>query len=229
MIRIREISVLPSHSTSKLYDEAARLLKIPSSKVKKIRIVRKSIDARKKPDVKIIYTIDACVDGNEEKILKKSGCKKAVIAPCNEYKPIIPNSQPNKSPVVVGFGPSGMFAALILALAGFKPVVLERGEDALSRHKKVQEFFKTGKLDTKSNVQFGEGGAGTFSDGKLSTGVNNKRISWILKQFVKAGANENILFDAKPHIGTDILLEVVQNIRKRIISLGGEVRYVCLL
>ncbi|MEE1035512.1 MAG: hypothetical protein U0L15_00225, partial [Oscillospiraceae bacterium] len=103
--------------------------------------------------------------------------------------------------------------------------VLERGEDAQSRHEKVEKFFATGQLDVKSNVQFGEGGAGTFSDGKLNTGVNNPRIGWVLEQFVKAGAREDILYDAKPHVGTDVLLTVVQNLRKRILSLGGEVRF----
>ena len=127
--------------------------------------------------------------------------------------------------MVVGFGPAGMFAALILAMAGWKPLVLERGEDAASRHEKVQKFFATGELDEKSNVQFGEGGAGTFSDGKLNTGVNNPRIGWVLEQFVKAGAREDILYDAKPHVGTDVLLTVVQNLRQRIIALGGEVRF----
>ena len=119
----------------------------------------------------------------------------------------------------------GMVFALILALAGQKPLVLERGEDAESRHARVQKFFETGELNTRSNVQFGEGGAGTFSDGKLNTGVNNPRIGWILEQFVKAGAREEILYDAKPHVGTDVLLNVVQNLRNRIISLGGEVRF----
>jgi len=118
-----------------------------------------------------------------------------------------------------------MFAALILAMAGLKPIVLERGEDAQSRHDKVEQFFATGQLDAKSNVQFGEGGAGTFSDGKLNTGVNNPRIGWILDQFVKFGAREDILYDAKPHVGTDVLLTVVQNLRKRIIALDGEVRF----
>ncbi|MBQ8359429.1 MAG: hypothetical protein IJX37_05915, partial [Oscillospiraceae bacterium] len=159
------------------------------------------------------------------KILKNSHCKRASIPADNYYKVPKCDQIPENRPVVVGFGPAGMFAALVLALAGLKPIVLERGEDAVTRHQKVQEFWESGELDPISNVQFGEGGAGTFSDGKLNTGVNNPRIGWILEQFVKAGARENILFDAKPHIGTDVLLEVVQNLRMRIISLGGEVRF----
>ena len=225
MIRIRDIALPPEHNVSQLQFEAAQLLKISASKIRGLKLVKRSVDARKKPDIKIIYTIDVMVDGNEEKLIRKSGCKRASIAPVSYYKPPKCGVQPEKRPVVVGFGPAGMFAALILAKAGLKPLVLERGEDAQSRHEKVQKFWQTGELDVRSNVQFGEGGAGTFSDGKLNTGVNNPRISWILEQFVKCGARENILYDAKPHVGTDVLLNVVQNLRGWIISLGGEVRF----
>ena len=225
MIRIRDISLPPEHDANQLLFEAAKLLKISGSKIRKLSLVRRSIDARKKPDVRIIYTVDVTVDGNEKKVLKFSGCKKAAVAPVSFYKPPKACKATAERPVVVGFGPAGMFAALILSLAGLKPIVLERGEDARTRHEKVQSFFQTGQLDEISNVQFGEGGAGTFSDGKLNTGVNNPRIGWILEQFVKAGAREDILYDAKPHVGTDVLLDVVQNIRRRIISLGGEVQF----
>ena len=225
MIRLREISMPPEHSVAQLSYEAARMLKISNSKVRQVKLVRRSVDARKKPDVRVVYTVDVKVDGNEAKILKQSGCKRASLAPVSYYKPPRTNAEPAHRPVVVGFGPAGMFAALVLALAGQRPLVLERGEDAAARHAKVVRFFATGELDTESNVQFGEGGAGTFSDGKLNTGVNNPRIGWILEQFVAAGAREDILFDAKPHVGTDVLLAVVQNIRNRIISLGGEVRF----
>ena len=225
MIRIREIAMPPEHNPAQLGFEAARLLKIPNSKVRQVRIVRRSIDARKKPDVKVVYTVDVAVDGNENKILKQCGSKRAAIAPVSFYRPPKTGASPERRPVVIGFGPGGMFAALVLAMAGLKPIVLERGGDAQSRHDKVEKFWATGKLDPKSNVQFGEGGAGTFSDGKLNTGVNNPRIGWILEKFVEFGAGEDILFDAKPHVGTDVLLDVVQNLRKKIIALGGEIRF----
>ena len=225
MIRIRDISFPPEHDINQLLYEASKILKVSASRIRNISLVRRSIDARKKPDIKIIYTIDVAVDGNERKILKSCGSKRAAASPSVFYKPPKPQTPLTDRPVVVGFGPAGMFAALILAMAGCRPLVLERGDDAETRNEKVKKFFATGQLDENSNVQFGEGGAGTFSDGKLNTGVNNPRIGWILEQFVKAGAREEILYDAKPHIGTDVLLDVVQNLRKRIQMLGGEIRF----
>ena len=225
MIRIRDITLPPRHNVSQLSFEAAQLLRVSNSTIRQVKIVRRSIDARKKPDVKYNYTIDVQVSGNEEKILRNSRCKKASIAPWTSYKVKPLKNLSGKQPVVIGFGPAGMFAALVLAMAGARPIVLERGDDAETRHEKVQKFWQTGRLDPRSNVQFGEGGAGTFSDGKLNTGVNNPRIPWVLQQFVLAGADESIQYDAKPHVGTDVLLHVVQHIRNKIISLGGEVRF----
>ena len=225
MIRIKDIPLPLQHSVAQLSFEAAQLLRVSNSTIRTVKIVRRSIDARKKPDVKYTYTIDVQVNGNEEKILRNSRCKKASIAPWTSYKVKPIKNLDASRPVVIGFGPAGMFAALVLAMSGARPIVLERGEDAETRHEKVQHFWQTGELDVRSNVQFGEGGAGTFSDGKLNTGVNNPRIPWVLQQFVLAGADEAIQYDAKPHVGTDVLLHVVQHIRNKIISLGGEVRF----
>ena len=225
MIRIRDIQLPPEHNAHQLQFEAATALGVSNSKIHNLKIVKRSIDARKKPQVKVIYTIDVAVDGSEKRILKTCRNKRVSAAPVSFYRAPKPGKMPEKRPVIVGFGPAGMFVGLILSMAGCAPIILERGQDAASRHQKVAAFFAGGELDERSNVQFGEGGAGTFSDGKLNTGVSNPRISWVLEQFVKAGAREDILYDAKPHVGTDVLLTVVQNLRKRILSLGGEVRF----
>lgn len=223
MIRIRDIILPQTHDEHALRYHAAQCLKVQSSDIATLKIFRRSLDARKKPELRWVYTVDVTLHGGESAVLRR--CRNSKITREEPYRYRIPHAKSEKQPVVVGFGPAGMFAALVLALAGLRPIVLERGEPAPERRKKVEAFWNGGKLDPESNVQFGEGGAGTFSDGKLNTGTKNERGRWVLEQFVRAGAQEDILYDAKPHVGTDVLFEVVQKLRQRIESLGGEVRF----
>lgn len=224
MIRIPEIKLSLDQDESLLKKEISKKLHIPDDAVLSYRIFKKSIDARKKNDIHFVYAIDAELN-NEEQILKKFGKKGIIKSPIieYEYKPKI--TKDFTRPIIVGFGPAGLFAGLTLAQAGARPIILERGKSVDERAKDVEEFWNTGKLNTESNVQFGEGGAGTFSDGKLTTLIKDPRCRKVLEEFVAAGAPEEILYINKPHIGTDILREVVKNIRERIISLGGEVRF----
>ena len=224
MIRISEIKLALGKSESLLPKKAAKLLGIKEQEIQRWQIFKKSLDARKKDNIHYVYVIDVVV-AEEEKILRKAKNKQISQTPDLSY--VFPSGTCyiKKRPVVVGFGPAGMFAALLLAQMGLRPIVLERGGDVDSRQTAVQQFWKYGKLDTENNVQFGEGGAGTFSDGKLTTRIKDKRCRKVLEELVVAGAPQEILYDSKPHIGTDLLRDVVKNIRGKIQELGGEVRF----
>lgn len=219
MIRVRDIALPPDIGEAGLREAAEKTLRAPISGLK---IARRSVDARKKNDVRLVYTVDVKVRDEAAALLR---CKKALPTPQNTYAPPVPARLPDDRPVIVGFGPAGMFAGLVLAGAGLRPIILERGEDADSRTKKVALMRRNGVLDPESNIQFGEGGAGAFSDGKLTTGVKDARIPWVLARLVEAGAPADILIDAKPHIGTDLLPGVCAGVRKKITALGGEVRF----
>ena len=222
MILVRNLRLNIGESEDRLKKLAARELGVPEREILSLRITKKSLDARKKNDIHWLYAVAVEVK-NDERTLKKSRSKN--VCAYERFTYDIPKLTAQKRPVVVGFGPAGMFAALVLSRAGLKPIVIERGKDAVSREQAVETFRAGGELDPECNVQFGEGGAGTFSDGKLNTGIKDKRIIWMLEQFVAHGAPEHILYDAKPHIGTDILINVVQSIRKEVIANGGEVRF----
>lgn len=224
MIKITNLSVILQDADRSLESLIARKLRIPISDVTRVQILKKSIDARKKTTIQVVLTLAAELK-HEKEILRKN-TKNPNITAFIPYEYTLPSVRSSKErPVVVGFGPAGMFAGLLLAKAGLRPIILERGERAEDRRKAVELFRSTGMLDTENNIQFGEGGAGTFSDGKLNTGINDPRIRYVLETFAEHGAPEDILYLAKPHIGTDYLVNVVQNIRHTIQLLGGEVHF----
>ncbi len=223
MILVHNISLDPQEDVTRLRDGAAEKLRISSEQIRSCVLKKRSLDARKKDRIRYVCTAGVTVDGSEEKLLRR--CRNRDVTADTSVPYHIPACSSEERPVVIGFGPAGMFASLVLAKAGLRPIVLERGQDALSRRQAIDSFQAGGPLDPENNVQFGEGGAGTFSDGKLNTGTHDPRISWVLDQFALHGAPESVRYDAKPHIGTDILIDVVQEIRREVISLGGEVRF----
>lgn len=223
MIRINEIKLSLDEDENLLAEKAAKILKINKKYIKSLSIFKKSVDARKKDDVHFTYSIDISISLDEDQIVSK--CKSPKVSVTKPYVYEIPgNRRVSKyRPIIVGFGPAGMLAGIILAEAGLKPIILERGKDIDARQKDVNEFWTKRRLNEESNVQFGEGGAGTFSDGKLTTGIKSPFIRKVLQELYEAGAPEEILYSSKPHIGTDRLAIVVKNIRKKIEKLGGEV------
>ena len=223
MIIINNVKLSLDTDFDNLIPVAAKQLKIRENDIVSATLHRKSVDARRKSDVHFCCSIKVETTKNKQKILKN--CKNANTFCEKEYVWERADFVPQNRPVIVGFGPAGIFAALVLARAGLTPLVIERGEDVDKRTRTVEAFFSGGEINVNSNVQFGEGGAGTFSDGKLNTGIKDPRCREILKIFSEFGADKNILTDAKPHIGTDVLKEVVKNIREEIILCGGEVRF----
>ena len=227
MLLISQVKMKPGYSMMELEAKIASMLKVLPEDIKSVSLEKESIDARKKPDVFMVLNC-LCEVAHEDSVLKRLRSDQVRKYEPVEYEyEVTGNEKLNEHPVIVGAGPAGLFAAFFLAMEGYKPLLIERGFDVDSRLKDVEEFWETGNLRPGSNVLFGEGGAGTFSDGKLNTLVKDKfgRNRKVLEIFVKAGADPKILYENKPHIGTDVLVNVVKNIRENIISMGGEVRF----
>ena len=230
MIRVRQVRV-PLEERQLLLNKISKLLKVKEETILSYKIVKESGDARKKDNILLIYEVDVELNCEDE-VLRKNKSQDIFITPNEEYNFLVTgNKKLNYRPVIVGSGPAGLLCAYFLAEHGYKPIIVERGECVEERVRTIEEFWQTGKLNKNSNVQFGEGGAGTFSDGKLNTLVKDLffRGKKVFEIFVECGAPSEILYLNKPHIGTDILRNVIKNLREKIISFGGEFKYNCCL
>lgn len=224
MVRISDIKIKPNYTRDDLYNELSRIIGTRKENITRVKLVKKAIDARKKDNIMYTLTADVKTIYKDEAVVKKCKNNRITLAIPVMYESPVAMKKCD-SPIVVGFGPAGMFASLVLAEAGLNPIVFERGGSVEERSQSVDNFFKNRILNTESNIQFGEGGAGTFSDGKLNTGIKDPRIQKVFQTFVENGAPREILFQAKPHIGTDNLPTTVKNIREKIISLGGTIHF----
>ena len=233
MLRIDNIKLKPGYSKKDLEDSIKKVLK--KVEYKDYKILRRSLDARKKDDIIYLLSIGVNIKGNEEKCIKMINNKNVMLIKEKKYR--FPYSMNQFSlrdklsedlrPVIIGAGPAGYFAAQILAENGFRPIVIERGKNVTDRKKDVEAFWAGEKLNNDSNVSFGEGGAGTFSDGKLNTGNKDKFgiFAHIMNVFHRFGADEAVTYDAKPHIGTDRLILIMENMREDILKNGGDIRF----
>ncbi len=228
MLRITQLKLRPGHTTEELEELLLATCRLKRTELLSYQIRKQSVDARKKPDIYYSYTVDVQVAPDKEKRILRQVKQRVQKAEEKPYQVPAHGQQPlHFRPVIAGMGPSGLFCAYLLAKEGYRPILVERGAPVEERQKDVEEFWKSGVLNPASNVQFGEGGAGTFSDGKLNTLVKDPcgRNRFVLETFVRFGAPESILYEQKPHIGTDVLSRVVQNMRREILSLGGDVRF----
>lgn len=227
MITLQQVKLPISHTKEELEKKILKILRIKKEELLGYEIRKQSLDARKKPELFFVYSIDANVK-KEEAVIKKVKEKNVSITNRKKYEyPVVQKLHQMARPVITGSGPAGLFCAYSLAKAGLSPLVIERGDQVEVRMEKVEKFWQKGILDTESNVQFGEGGAGTFSDGKLNTLVKDAmgRNHEVLRLFVECGAPEEILYVQKPHLGTDLLVTIVKNLRHKIEELGGEIRF----
>ncbi len=227
MLRITQVRLPVSHTEEELAARIAARLRVPVPAIRSWTVERRSIDARKKPQLYYTYTVLAEIE-REEKILRHRSLTGVSRYEQPVYRFPVPEAPAGaERPVIIGSGPAGLFCARVLAEHGFRPLVLERGDDVETRKARVRHFWESGELDPDSNVQFGEGGAGTFSDGKLYTGIHDPegRIREVMRIFIEAGAPADILYDAHAHLGTDLLSDLVRNIRKQTEERGGEFRF----
>lgn len=233
MLRIHEIKRNIGEDMDVIPQRIIKKLGIKGLEIKDFQLIKESIDARNKSEIKLVYSVDFVpsisdkkTEELEDQLLNKCKGIKLEKSPDMHYHPALQGQENMKHrPVIAGFGPCGMFAGLILSELGYNPIVLERGKSIEDRIKDVDQFWQNGILNEESNVQFGEGGAGLFSDGKLTTQIKDTRVRKVLEEFVEAGGPSELLYKQKPHIGTDVLRRVVLSIRKKIIKNGGEILF----